>query len=116
MRRLDGSGFSERCIARAVSESLIGVCAGLFVAAAASASAFAQISYDEDPINYSRTAVSDPVARLASQVESGEVTLTHDPKFGYLPSVLQRLGIPVASQVLVFSKTSLQFQRISPST
>src|SRR5262249_46659298 len=37
-------------------------------------------------------------------------------EFGYLPSVLKEFKIPVSSQMLVFSKTSLQRDRISPRT
>ena len=36
--------------------------------------------------------------------------------FGYLPSVLKEFKFPVSSQMLVFSKTSLQRDRISPRT
>jgi hypothetical protein len=88
---------------------------GLHAAFGWESPAFAQEAYEVEPINYSRAPVNDPVSVLARAVEEGTVTLTHDSKFGYLTSVLDRLGIPVASQVLVFSKTSLQIQRISPS-
>lgn len=57
----------------------------------------------------------DDVARLQRQIEKGEVTLTHDEEFGYLPDVLRKLNMPVSSQSLVFSKTSLQTSLISPS-
>ena len=39
-----------------------------------------------------------------------------DGDHGYLKSVLHALEIPVESQSLVFSKTSLQVRRISPRT
>src|SRR6185436_3336105 len=35
---------------------------------------------------------------------------------GYLPSLLSQLNIPQSSQVLVFSKTSFQRERIAPAT
>jgi len=61
------------------------------------------------------SALSDPVALLQKQIESGEVKLEYsDGGWGYLPSVLSHLGINVDSQILVFSKTSLQFRKISP--
>jgi hypothetical protein len=51
---------------------------------------------------------------LQRQIERGEATLSYDPKLGYLPSLLDRLGINADSQVLVFSKTSFQQALISP--
>jgi hypothetical protein len=89
---------------------------GLCVSIACEIPAAAQLSYEEEPINYSRALVNDSVSLLARQLDQGDITLVHDTKFGYLPSVLERLRIPVSSQVLVFSKTSLQIRRISPST
>lgn len=56
----------------------------------------------------------DPVARLRERMAAGEVTLERDPDFAFLPSVLEALGVPVESQLLVFSKTSLQIADIAP--
>ncbi len=70
--------------------------------------------YDEPPIRYRDTQAVDPVARLKAKVDSGEVKLKYDEQRGYLPAVLEALEIPVDSQMLVFSKTSLQLRRISP--
>lgn len=56
----------------------------------------------------------DPVARLDRQLEKGQTTLEYRDHWGYLESVLERLGINVDSQVLVFSKTSFQAERIGP--
>ncbi|MEZ6137284.1 MAG: hypothetical protein R3C53_20535 [Pirellulaceae bacterium] len=75
----------------------------------------AQFSFDLPPINYFQSEPNDPVAQLVKQVEAGDVTLTEDPKTGYLVSLLRELKIPVSSQTLVFSKTSLQRHLISPS-
>ncbi|MFN3188952.1 MAG: hypothetical protein ACE361_00395 [Aureliella sp.] len=74
----------------------------------------AQDEYARPPINYGSTEADDPVARLATRIERGEVELEYDAKFGYLKSVLDELDILVSSQTLVFSKTSLQLHRISP--
>lgn len=71
--------------------------------------------FDGEPILYSSAKVDDPVARLEAQLESGEATLRRDDAHGYLPSILEALDIPVSSQVLVFSKTSFQRDRISPA-
>jgi hypothetical protein len=73
--------------------------------------------FESDPINYSTTQqLDDPVARFNARLTAGKAKLNYDSRFGYLPSVLKQLGIPQASQVLVFSKTSLQNRLISPST
>ena len=60
--------------------------------------------------------LTDPVARLQALLDRGEVALKYDPVQGYLKSVLSLLKIPVSSQALVFSKTSLHSDLISPST
>lgn len=75
----------------------------------------AQTSFEAEPINYYTAPVDDPVTRLQKQIDDGEVHLDWDAEHGYLPSVLKALGIPHESQMLVFSKTSLQQERISPS-
>ena len=70
--------------------------------------------FDEDTIAYSKTEASGAVTRLQKALSEGKVTLKRDPKFGYLPSILEALGISPETQVLVFSKTSLQRERIDP--
>jgi hypothetical protein len=71
--------------------------------------------YLEEPILYETTSDDNPVSKLRDRIASGEQSLARDPQWGYLKSVLDALAIPVESQVLVFSKTSLQQQHISPS-
>jgi hypothetical protein len=73
----------------------------------------AQDDYERPPIDYLHAEVHDPVALLGEQMTSGRVKLSYDEKFGYLKSLLKELDIPVSSQTLVFSKTSLQLHRIS---
>lgn len=77
--------------------------------------ALGQDSFDLAPIRYSETESCDPVAQLQQRLRSGETKLAADPKFGLLPSLLKELQVPVESQVLVFSKTSLQIHKISPT-
>jgi len=55
----------------------------------------------------------DPVQALQDRIASNGLRLAPGPS-GYLSEVLRALGVPVDSQILVFSKTSLQFDRISP--
>jgi hypothetical protein len=71
---------------------------------------------DRPPINYTNSPPQNAVSRLQQRLDAGQAKLTFDKRRGYLRSVLQELNVPAASQVLVFSKTSLQRQRISPQT
>ena len=88
---------------------------------AAATAAFADLagSYvvplNDEAIRYASRAADDPVERLNRKIERGEVKLEFDDAHGYLRSVLRALGIPVESQVLVFSKTSFQAALISPA-
>jgi hypothetical protein len=60
------------------------------------------------------TSANDAVARLQRKLDNGSATLDYRPGSGYLPGLLQLLGVKVESQVLVFSKTSFQQALISP--
>ena len=68
-------------------------------------------------IGYSERPAADAVAELARAVSAGgNMRLRFDPTTGYLTSVLQSLQVPVASQSLVFSKTSQQANWIKPTS
>jgi hypothetical protein len=71
---------------------------------------------DREPINYSTTEAENPVTRLQAKLATGVVKLDRDDDRGYLKSLLAALNVPESSQVLVFSKTSLQRDRIGPKT
>ncbi len=71
------------------------------------------LDIEAPPILYSETADDNPVSRLIARIESGETVLRYERDHGYLKSLLSELDVPVESQVLVFSKTSLQVQHIS---
>ena len=73
------------------------------------------LPFADAPINYRLAELDDPIARLEKRLELGEVTLSYDPKHGYLQSVLDALHVPVSSQTLVFAKTSFQFPQINPA-
>jgi hypothetical protein len=77
-----------------------------------------KLRYDREypAIGYSSAIPTDPVARLRHRIEAGEARLSFDPERGYLDSLLRELDISKSSQVLVFTKTSLQKGRISPQT
>lgn len=76
--------------------------------------AHAEDDPDAAPIHYHTAEVHDPVAKLQTALDAGEAELEWHDRWGWLPSVLQELGIPTESQTLVFSKTSFQHTKITP--
>ncbi len=68
------------------------------------------------PIHYSTASPKNAVAALIEQIRSRKIALKGDENHGYLASLLKHLEIPTSSQVLVFSRTSLQRSRIGPKT
>lgn len=70
--------------------------------------------FDAEPILYSSTPPNDPVTALQERLSAGKLNLEYDEEHGYLKAVLRELQIPIASQMLVFSKTSLQIRYIEP--
>lgn len=76
----------------------------------------AQDDFEGPPIEYSKALPANRISQLQQRLGRGEVVLKHDGSMGYLRSVLQELEIPISSQSLVFSRTSLQLRRISPET
>ena len=57
---------------------------------------------------------TDRVARLNQALAQHERSLTRDRQTGYLVSVLDALGVPAESQLLVFSRTGVQRAYTSP--
>ena len=72
--------------------------------------------FEEEPISYSKRQPENRVSRLIDEVKQGKQKLAYDDQHGYLPALLAALQVPKSSQMLVFSKTSLQRQRITPRT
>lgn len=72
--------------------------------------------FDEETINYSKQKDTGPIAQLQAKIDRGDLKMKHGEKFGYLPSLLEALGVSTNSQMLVFSKTSFQRERIAPRT
>ncbi len=72
---------------------------------------------DEHPaIAWATLPTSEPIAALNRQLESGDAALVFDPGgSGYLRSVLEALDVPVASQMLVLSRTGVQRTVTSPA-
>jgi hypothetical protein len=69
---------------------------------------------DHPAIAYETTPSNDAVVRLVRNLESGAQRLEFEPGHGYLRSLLRSLDVDVSSQVVAFSKTSLQGNVISP--
>ena len=69
---------------------------------------------DHPAIQYTKRPPTDRIAALAKRIAAGEVKLAFDRDNGYLAAILEALGIPVASQVVVFSETSVQAELITP--
>ncbi|MBL7648082.1 MAG: hypothetical protein JNK74_18010 [Candidatus Hydrogenedentes bacterium] len=86
----------------------------ILLACVAPRAALAQDAFEAPPISYSETAPDNPIERLRTEIETGSATLAQD-EHGYLRPLLKLLGVPESSQVLVFSKTSLQINNISPA-
>jgi len=93
-----------------ITFACLAICGLLFVPPAST-----QDRFDAEPINYSTATPDNPVSHLQHAIDDNAVTLEYDAQFGYLKSVLDKLNIPVESQVLVFSKTSFQNDLIGPS-
>src|SRR5262245_2456631 len=68
------------------------------------------------PIEYAKAPADNAVTRLQTRIATGRAKLAFTDDHGYLRSVLAELNVPESSQVLVFSKTSLQRDRITPRT
>ena len=69
--------------------------------------------YEQPPVRYSATKPNDAIARLQQKIASGELAFAGGGR-EVLRTLLQTLEVPVESQLLVFSRTSLQRGRIRP--
>jgi hypothetical protein len=73
-----------------------------------------EVAPDYATCRYAQTTPNNAISQLQARIDSGEVKLDYAPDRGYLPAVLRALNVPVSSQTLVFSKTSVQKELISP--
>jgi hypothetical protein len=86
-----------------------------------SATAFADLEglfrggLDHPAIEYSTQTVTDAISALNIRIRNGDTHLEFSDSHGYLESVLKALNIPIESQMLVFSKTSVQAGLIDPT-
>ena len=70
-------------------------------------------SINHPAIKYSTSDSHTVVDELNRKLRDGSAKLVHEGKTGYLRSVLQLLDVPVESQVLVYTQTSLQAKHIT---
>ncbi|MCB1122307.1 MAG: hypothetical protein KJT03_12215 [Verrucomicrobiae bacterium] len=77
----------------------------------ATLSAWAEPIYEQEPINYYEAEAVDAVARYFADGVNG---WEHRGRPGFLVNFLEAFDIPKESQVLVYSKTSLQVSHIRP--
>ncbi len=70
--------------------------------------------WDLPPIRYSDTQETDPLKKIAAGLASGKIKIEGEMALEKLEFVLEKLEVPISSQVLVFSKTSLQNGLIHP--
>ena len=69
--------------------------------------------YELPPVSYSASQPHDVISKLQAHIESGQLKFPGNDK-DVVKALLQELKIPIESQLLVFSKTSLQRGRINP--
>jgi hypothetical protein len=73
------------------------------------------IDLDDPAIQYNTRVPHDAISYLNQRIQRGQLHLRYQQPEGYLRDVLDALDIPVESQLVVFSKTSFQAERISPT-
>jgi len=70
--------------------------------------------FELKPIDYHNRSTTNRISKLQQQIDLGKRKLGWSNRHGFLPAILTALDIPVSSQVLVYSKTSVQVRHISP--
>lgn len=70
--------------------------------------------YEDSPIAYSATTPRDPMAALVERMRGREAEFRGLAERERVLWLLRELNVPVESQLLVFSRTSLQRRRIEP--
>ena len=71
--------------------------------------------FDAPPHLYRQRTPADRFSRMKADLESGRIALDRTSELAFLKSLLRELEVPMSSQMLVFSTTSLQLRLISPS-
>src|SRR5438477_3957583 len=81
------------------------VLAALLTASAGHGWAQEQPDYEQPPVSYSTSTARDAFAGLQKRIAAGELALDGSNQ-KTVQTLLDALGIPAESQILVFSKTS----------
>ncbi len=101
------------------ARTLLALGVGMFAVAVVSSPIDAQRagafrgSTDDPAINYATALVNNVVEDVNRQLQSGAIRLAFEGRAGYLRSAIEALKIPVDSQLLVFSRASLQGKHIN---
>lgn len=90
--------------------------ASLLIASLSCSSLQAMDEYENVPIRYSDTEPNDAAQRLERLMAAGKVKINRTDAWTVLRDVMKHFDIPEESQVMVFSKTSKQNDRINPQT
>jgi hypothetical protein len=67
---------------------------------------------DHPAIQYRTKPTRDPITALQQRIDSAAIALSSDGPSGVLRSLLRELDVPLSSQIMVFSKGSVQSARI----
>ena len=73
------------------------------------------LDFKAEPHNYFQRTAKDRFAQLQERMARGEVKLDTSSDKAFLQSLLSALKVPASSQMLVFSATSLQDDKIHPT-
>ena len=91
----------------------------VFIVVSVALSSIGQDINYSDPFSpaheYHTRELNDPFTRLIADFESGKRELDNRSGKAFIASLLEHLDVPASSQLLVFSRTSLQTRRISGS-
>ena len=95
----------------------VGVCVsmlgGISVSITAQRSGAFRGSTEDPAIRYSTAPLNNAVLEANKRIQDGSIRLTFEGRSGFLRSALEALQIPVDSQLLVFSRASLQGKLIN---
>ncbi|QDT40932.1 hypothetical protein Pan241w_09910 [Gimesia alba] len=72
------------------------------------------LNFEAAPVNYSDATPQNVITQLQRALDTGEKKWEYADDFGYLLPLLKDLKISISSQMLPFSKTSLQRHLIGP--
>lgn len=97
------------------SAGLLIITLQVLVLPAAQTRAQGLFDFEREPIDYHKKSAVNPISRLQEKIDAGELELEFSRPRGYLDSLLRQLKISISTQSLVFSKSSAQLRKISPS-